>query len=61
MAKPWSAIAYCTDACLSGWSLLEAALPLEQIMEAGRVRERWRFRPGELADPATLIADGDVG
>ena len=38
MAKPWSAVAYCTDACLSGWSLLEAALPLSQVMEAGRGR-----------------------
>ena len=61
MAKPWSALAYCTDACMSGWAMLEAALPLDEIMEAGRVKERWRFRPGDPVDPVDLIADADVG
>ena len=61
MAKPWSALAYCTDACMSGWAMLEAALPLDEIMEAGRVKGRWRFRPGDPVDPVDLIADSGVG
>lgn len=58
MGARWCSVAFCTDACLSGYAVAEARLPLGEVVRAGAVRERWRFQPGreEVAGGSPLQA-----
>jgi hypothetical protein len=56
LGSPWSPVAFCSDACPSGFALSEAVFPVATIRQVARCRERWRFRG--LADEAFLASPG---
>lgn len=43
----WDGQPLCTDACLSGYAVMEGQLSAEEAARVGRVDERWRFRREE--------------
>ena len=47
MHSPWDDHPLCTDACLSGYAVMESNLPAEIAALHGRQDERWRFRRQE--------------
>lgn len=40
----WDSNLLCTDACLSGYAVMTASFPWEEVATLGRHDERWRFR-----------------
>ena len=68
---PWEEHIFCTDACLSGYAVMETNGPIEEATLVGRSDERWRFKrergmpPREKAlqfrdvfdDPSTVLPD----
>ena len=44
MGAPWASVAFCSDACLSGYSLAESVVTYNEVSAAASAKERWRFR-----------------
>lgn len=58
MCAPWAPVAYCSDACPSGYALAVSTFDAAELEDVSRFREKWRFRQ---VDPyADDIAD-DLG
>jgi len=60
---PWASGGWCTDACLTGYAVMAGSLEAEELAEAGRVDERWRYRRlegGKVAPRASAFLDLDT-
>ena len=55
MNAPCSSVAFCSDACPSGFALSEANMDFTELRAATTCKERWRFRG--LVSKATSCAD----
>lgn len=59
---PWDGEPLCTDACLSGYAVVQGEVDRETVAAIGRSDERWRFRRGEgskVAPRAVALAGAD--
>ena len=57
LALPWCEVAFCSDACPSGYAVSEARLPVATVSKIAAVREKWRFK--QLTDQVLIshVAD----
>ena len=44
MRAPWDPYVICTDACLTGYAVMESTGPVADVDQIGRLDERWRFK-----------------
>lgn len=44
MRALWDPFVICTDACLTGYAVMESAAPVADVDQIGRLDERWRFK-----------------
>ncbi|CAE7560259.1 UPF1 [Symbiodinium sp. CCMP2592] len=56
----WDPKVYCTDACPSGYAVLERHLGSSSAREVGKEDERWRYYRCESQPPPRAAALGDV-